>query len=510
MPAEEIFSSPSRTISQRVASGASLLALVRFVTRSLDLITLMVLTRYLMPGDFGLIAVAMSVVQIAEALLELPTKEVLLQIPAVQRSHLNTSYTLCLLRGIALGAILCGLSFPLAAFYGDDRLIGLICFCSLAPAMGGLRSPGMFKYFKALQFGPDAFSEFVGKLAALIVSVSLAIYTRSYWAIAVGTVLSPAVIILTSFIMAPFRPALTLRHIGMFRKFIGWGMAGQAVSALNWQSDRFILGKLVPQATLGLFTATRDLAVMPVSVILDIIARPILAALSTVRDENARLASAYSKTTSAAMSVGLPVVCGQALVSPEIVRVILGPHWVASAWIFEAISISLIPVLYSRLTIALFFATGRPNLVFNRNLYDLVFRLPVATILIIQFGLSGAVMALIASELYLSVICFISIKKILGIPIFLQILRPWRAILSVALMAATIQLLREGTFKPDGVLPAIVFLLKAVPLGASAYAVTHLAIWQVSGRPDGIEHLALELAKARLRRMASFRLLRSR
>src|SRR5262245_14045322 len=99
--------------------------------------------------------------------------------------------------------------------------------------------------------------------------------TGNYWAIAIGTVTAPVVYVAASYAIAPFRPILTLRRASLFHHFIGWGMASQLVSALNWQCDRFVLARMVSHSTLGLFTAARDLAVMGIKVILDVINRPV-------------------------------------------------------------------------------------------------------------------------------------------------------------------------------------------------------------------------------------------
>ena len=110
-------------LRQQVATGAMVLMLTRLLSRGVDLATLIVLARHLTPADFGLVAIAVSVVQITEAILEMPTGNALLQLPVVNRSHLNTAFTFALIRGLAIAAILCALSVPLAAFFGDGRLV---------------------------------------------------------------------------------------------------------------------------------------------------------------------------------------------------------------------------------------------------------------------------------------------------------------------------------------------------------------------------------------------------
>lgn len=494
-------SSPAPTLRHKVADGALLLTFVRTLTRSLDLIGLVVLTRFLLPGDFGLVALAVSVIQVVEAVLELPTGQAMLQLRAVERDHLDTAFTLAVLRGLMLAALLCAASIPMAAFYHDDRLIALTCALAIAPALRAMRSPRLFEYFKALHFGPDATAETIGKVAALIASSTIAIVTRSYWAIAVATITAPLISSIASFVIAPYRPRLTLKHWDHFKSYVGWSMAGQLTSALNWQTDRFVLGRLTTQTILGLFTTTRELAGTAVKVIFDTSTRPVIAALAAVSHDAARLASAYSRVSAVVLSLGLPIAVGQALVAPEIVRLVLGPNWVPAIAAFQLVSIAMIPTLYSNLTSALFYAIGRPELVFSRNFYDFLFRIPVMGLLIWRYGWFGAVYAILAAEVFLTVICLVTVNRLLGHSVTAQLFRPWRSMISVIVMAGAVAAMRRIAPAEAGTLGAALFLLKTVPVAAMVYTGVHVLIWQIAGRPEGTESIAFEILRQKLRRM---------
>lgn len=489
-----------------MASGTFFLLFARLVTKSLDVVLLIVLTRLLLPEDFGLVAIALSVVRVTEAILELPVGVALLQVPRLTRSHLDTALTLGLLRGVALAAVLFTASVPLASFYGDDRLVALTCALALAPVMRGLYSPRLYAQFKALQFGPDSVSEIVGKAAAVAAAASLAFYTQSYWAIAAGAIAAPTVQAIASYAISPFRPSLSLRHHRLFHRFLGWSMAAQTVNALNWQGDRFVLGKMVSQSDLGQFAVARDFAVTAFKVITDVVSRSAMAGLAAMKDDSAKLRRAYEMTSAALLAVGIPLCVGQALVAPELVAVLLGEKWARAVPIFQAVSFSLIFSLFANLTSSLFFAINRPDLVFSRNLYDLVFRLPATVAMILMYGLMGAVAALIAADLFLAVICLRSLKQFIGVPILRQVLIPWRSFCSAAAMAGAIQLVRWVVPHSQGAVHAMLFLLTVIPSAAAAYAATHLLLWHLCGRPEGVESHALDLARRHLRdRLPKFR-----
>ena len=156
----------------------------RLVSRVIDLATMLILAHILLPKDFGLVAIAMSVIYIIEAALELPVSQALVRLQAIEPAHYDTAFTLSLLRGLALGLIVCAVSWPFAKFYSDLRLLPLVCLLSIAPAARGLVSPRLADFSRDLDFSPDFTMEIFGKVAACLIAIIFGLTTRSYWAIA--------------------------------------------------------------------------------------------------------------------------------------------------------------------------------------------------------------------------------------------------------------------------------------------------------------------------------------
>ncbi|MDE2411096.1 MAG: oligosaccharide flippase family protein [Sphingomonadales bacterium] len=481
------------TLSDKVAKGALLLSAMRFAARALDLVTLAVLTRILFPADFGIVALALSVMQVTEAALEISVGLALMQFRAVARTHLDTAFTLALIRGVLVTVVLAIAAFPIATFYGDHRLVALIAAMGIAPALRGLRSPKVILLARGLRFGQDGASEFIGKLAALVVSVGLAVTTGSYWAIAAGTIANPLANAIATYVLVPYRPRLTLRSWRLFHRFMGWAFAGQTVNALNWQTDRFVLGKFASAAMLGLFSTAREFAAIAYKVLFDTMQRPIYSALALASTNQERLCGAYAKVLAAVLSIGLPIACGQALVAPELVRLLLGERWLGGIPVFQVVSLTLIPGFYSSLTSNLFLAVGKPELVFRRNLQDFCVRVPVAIWLIWRFGLYGALGALVIADVVLALICMKSAVGVVGLSMFDQVRIAWRGWISTAVMVLAVWLLRLVVPPATTFAGALEALAIIVPVAAAVYAGAHLLAWRLSGRPIGIEDTALRL-----------------
>ena len=351
----------------------------RLVARCIDLVTLLVLARLLSPADFGLVAIAMSVIMITEAVLELPLWQALVRLP-MTRPHLDTAFTLGLLRSLVVVLILFAIAWPAARIYGEDRLIPLICALAFAPASRSLGSAGMIEYAKNLDFSREFVLEFTGKIVAFIISVSLAWWTRSYWSLAAGTIAAPITMVILSYVLAPYRPMLTLQKWRAFASYLGWSSASQAVNAFNWQIDQLLLGRLVSPIELGRFSMAANLAILPSQVIVSRVQSPLMVAFSHIRKDRHRLTRAYQNSATTMVAAGIPLMVGTSMVSEPLVRLILGGQWVEAAPILRWLSLAAIPIFFFAPLVPLSMALNRAKIFLRLTLLELVFKLPIVVV----------------------------------------------------------------------------------------------------------------------------------
>jgi hypothetical protein len=283
---EKIMQQPSEAsphqIGRRTTLGTGLLVASKVFSRCIDLAALTILARLLTPTDFGLVAIAMSVLTIVEAVLELPIAFALMAVPERTKDHFDTAFTLQLARGAVLASILIVVSWPLASFYHDNRLIPLLCVLSLAPVSNGLVSPRMTEYAIKLDFRPNFVIEILGKLVALVFSVGAAWWTGSYWSLALGTIATPLTGAVLSFVFAPHFPTLTLTKWNVFSGYLRWTTLTQMLSATNWQMDQLLLGRLVARFELGAFSMASNLSSIPGQIFVGQTFKPLLVGFSSI------------------------------------------------------------------------------------------------------------------------------------------------------------------------------------------------------------------------------------
>jgi PST family polysaccharide transporter len=499
-------SSPqSERLRNRTTAGAATLVASRLITRGLDLATLVILGRLLSPADFGVVAIAMAVVQIVEAIMELPLSLALVALPTRTKQHYDCVFTLQLLRGLTLATILLILAWPLAQIYHDSRLIWLVCALSIAPVSRGLINQRTVEFALNFNFLPSFIIEVAGKLAALVLAVSIARLTESYWSIAIATVASPIVMLVVSYCFAPHLPALSLREWRTFSKYLRFTTASQAVAALVWQMDQLMLGRFVDRFELGRFSMASNLATLPTQILIGQTISPLAVAFSSVRDDLERLKVAYHKSAVSIAAVGLPAMVWISMNAEPVIRLILGQKWVSAAPILGWLSLSMIPPLFAGPLIPLATTVNKTNVFLRLSLTELFIKTPLMLVGLAYFGISGVIAVRLAMAVIMAGCTMFVVRELIGLRLRNQLLGPWRATLSTAIMATAILPLQGRLADAPNLVQLALNLTIVGGVGVTAYVVSMFLLWRAAGSPDGIELHVLRLFAGGARRIRKIR-----
>lgn len=489
----------SQNIGGRAAVGAAWLIGARLGTKLIDLTTLLLLARLLKPTEFGLVAVAMTLILIVEAILELPVNQVLVRLPTLSSRMFDTAFTVGALRGLVLAVLLGTLAVPFSIVYRNSDLVLIILILGMAPIARGLLSPRLAIYARHLDFRREFIIELAGKVLAFTASVIVAYRLQSHWALVVGIVASPVGMLVSSYIAAPYRPRLSLEGWRIFAGFLGWTTASQLVSAINWQCDRLILGRFVSLQRLGQFSLANDLAYLPEQALIKPIMRPLMSAFSHVRDDRTRLRAAYIKAAAAVFALGLPIMTGLSLLADPAVRLTLGGKWLEAVPVLQWLALSLIPPLFVSPLIPLAMALDRTNVFLRLSVWELVVKLPLMLLGAAALGVTGVIGARMATALVTALIAMLYVRRLIGLPLVRQFAGSWRIVAGGIVLAAILMALRPWLIGTDGLI-LLVKLAAVATLGFSGYLATLFGLWAAGGASGGIEAAVVAQIQARLRR----------
>ncbi|MCM2293298.1 lipopolysaccharide biosynthesis protein [Allorhizobium sp. BGMRC 0089] len=427
----------------KTLQGASWLVFSRAMGRLIDFFTLLVLARILTPSDFGLVALAMSLVVVVDTILEIPVTQALIRLDRITQDHLDTGFTLGMLRSGVIAVIIIAALWPFALINHKPELMPLILFLSLGPVIRGFYSPAMVNFSRALGFRQTFLMEFGGKIVAFTAAITTVLAGGSYWALAANFVGASLASTMISYWLAPYRPRLSLGQLQDFAGFIGWFTAAQLVSALNWQFDRLLIGFTSDQVSLGRYAVASDLATSPTQSLIGPALQSVMAAFSLIASDHDRMKSAFLKTARFAMLISLPACVGISLTSDLTTTILLGEKWREAAPYLHILALSVIPIPYFQVLYSVSLATSKPYVVFWLNIIDLSFRLVLLSIGLYLYAGLGVSYARVVLSAIMTVFYLYYARKILGIGMVAQLQNIWKIAVATLVMTISVAILRN-------------------------------------------------------------------
>jgi O-antigen/teichoic acid export membrane protein len=439
-----------------------------------DLVTVLVLARALSPADFGLTAIAMTLISVVDTVLEVPLILALTSLKQVTRSHVNTAFTLGACRGLLLSLVILAAAWPFSEIYDDRRLVALVVALSVGPIARSLASPRMVQYVRRMSFRQNFLAEFTGKLISSILAIFVVYLGGGYWAIVVGSVASNVTTTIISYVIAPYRPVLSLSRFSEFSTYFAWFSGAQIFSAFSWQFDRILLGYFVTKADLGRYTMASDLAVLPTQSLIGPAMQPLVAAFSSINDNHERLRHAYLKASRFVMTIAAPTCIGMSLTSDLIVNVLLGAKWQEASVYLQWIALSIVLNAFYQPLHSLALATNRTSLIFRLTLTEVCSRLVLVSAGLYFYSLPGVIAARIAISIIMFIASLWGAAYLVGTAVASELGNLWKIALACAIMAVLVPVLRHGLVMVD--LNAYIQLPVLAAFGAAAYVGTLFAL----------------------------------
>ncbi len=465
-----------------MANGIVWMSLMRFAIKCSGLISTVVLVRLLVPADFGLIAMAMSVITALELLRAFNFESALIQNQGADRSFYDTAWTLSIVFGVLLGVLVLVLALPAAQFYGEPRLRSVMQALAISTFITGFENIGVVAFRKDLTFHKEFALRIGQKLCTVAITLPLAFALRSYWALVIGMISGSVCTVVISYIAHPFRPRPSLAATRQLMSFSKWLLANDTISFLRDHTADFLIGRISGANALAMFSMSFEIATLPTTELVGPINRAALPAYSKMSESLETLRRGFLDVIGLVALVALPAGFGIAASSGLIVGTVLGDKWLAAIPLMAVLAIFGGLNALTTNCIAVHLALGRPRTVTMIGLAQIAFLVPALIWSGYYYGAIGVAWAYLAYAVLLSLplnyAVVMSRLELRAKPLASLF---WRPAIGTAVMYVVVhnvaRLLRPG----------VAALLLVVALGAATYAVTVAGLWLAARRPYGPE-----------------------
>ncbi len=484
-----------------MVSGSVWMVTMRWTIRSIGLVSTLVLVRVLAPTDFGILAIATMITGLFEVFAETGQRLAIIRYEEVTRPLLDSAFTVQVAICTAL-AVLTFLAAPVASIYfAEPRAEAVIRVLALRPLLMGFENIGTVIFRRDLDFAKEFRYGVYQKLATVLLTVSLALVLKNYWALAIGIVAGQVGAVVISYRMHSYRPRLSVERLREIWGFSIWMLAGHVAFFIQSRLDQFALGGVVDSAKLGRYAVGVDVSTSPTTELVMPTARALYPTFTRLADKPDEFKKAYLASFATLAMISWSAGVGLAVVGRDFVLVILGERWIDVAPIvpWAALAAALFALGNTALTVQQ--AAGRARTFAWQTWLRVALFAPLVFI-VARFGNLEQV---VETRFFVTVIwvplLFQSLRAVMPITIADLLRATWRPALAAGIMAVAI----SASTLLLAALPSYLRLGFNVALGVPLFIGAQFALWLATGKPDGVERSLLTWSRSRARQFGLLR-----
>jgi O-antigen/teichoic acid export membrane protein len=382
------------SIAKKAISGALWMSGINYIGFAVNFGIQLVLVRLLVPEDFGLFVLGLSIAQILFIFFSFSFSMAVIQIREAE-DLFDTAFYLSLGTGLVILIVGGGMSWVLTPYYPVQSVTAFIILCGVQPLMAcaSIYSASMEK---ELSFKRNAIVRGVSTNLSGFGAITLAYLGFGVWSLVAREVIT-AVLMLSG-----MRLVSDYRFGGRFnretaRRLFEFGYKRLFARGLEIILNRvplFLIGTFAGTYTLGLFSQAYYLAGLPNAVTAPATTYVAYPTYSKVQGDKEKMSRAFSITNYFLIRFSMPIMLVLAIYPTEVLRVLYGDKWIEASTILACFALyaAVLP-LFSNV---------------NTLLYGLGRLLDVSKIYLIAivFLLTGIFTALYYGNIYLGALAY--------------------------------------------------------------------------------------------------------
>ncbi len=339
-------------------------------------VRLWVLACLLSPEDFGLMAMVLTVIELANAYTDTGMSAAIIHRQDASQNELSSLYWLNVATGVAIFLFVWMLTPFVAMFYREPRLNILLPVSSLTLVISSFSNQFTVLLQRDVQFPILAKQEIISVFLGTTVAVLTALAGQNVWSLVWGQLTSVAS--KTTFLVIVgfkrYRP-----HMHFCRKdlkgYLGFGfyqMADRTINYLSGRMDQLLIGNLLGAEILGYYNFAFNLVMQPLFKINSVITVVMFPVFAKMQDDLDRLRKSFLDLVHFIFSINAPLLVGVACVAPTLITTLFGQKWSNSVIFIQILAFVALLRSTNDPIASIGLAKGRADILFRWNLYAVI------------------------------------------------------------------------------------------------------------------------------------------
>lgn len=379
-------------LNTKIVKATKWSSITEVIAKLITPITSIVLARLLTPEAFGVVATLTMVITFAEIFTDAGFQKYLIQHEFVddidKEQSTNVAFWSNLIMSLFIWLVIGIFADPLAAMVGNPGLGHVLTIACVSIPLAAFSSIQMALYKRDLDFKTLFKVRIVGICIPLLVTVPLAFYMRSYWALVIGTIATNCANAVLLTVYSKWKPRFfySFAKLKEMFSFSAWSVVEAISIWLTGYVDVFIIGVYLNEYYLGLYKTSMTIVGQIMGLITAATTPILFSSLSRLQDDDKAFQSLFFKFQKLVGLLVIPLGIGIYCYSDLVTKILLGEQWLeASSFIGLWGLTSAITIVLSHYSSEVYRAKGRPKLSVLAQVLHLIVLWP-AVLIAVRYG----------------------------------------------------------------------------------------------------------------------------
>lgn len=362
-------------------------------------VTTIILAWFLLPEDFGLMAMIAVFFAIATSLMDSGFTQALIRKKEISQIDYSTAFYTNLVLGLLVYALLFASAPFIASFYDETRLIVLVRVLGLVVIINSFQLVQVADLTRKLNFKVQFKVTLPSAIFSGVVAVFMAATGFGVWSLVAQMLISSFSATALYWIINKWRPSKDF-SVESLNEMFGFGsklLASGLIDTVFQNIYVIVIGKLFSVTLVGYYFFAQRIQMLVVTQLTGAVQKVTYPALSSIQDDNTALKVFYRRIIQVVTYVVFPCMIALAVLAKPLFSLMLKDNWLPAVPYLQLLCIAGLLYPLHAINLNILKVKGRSDLF----LYlEIVKKLMIVTIILIsvRFGIFGILIGQIVSS----------------------------------------------------------------------------------------------------------------
>lgn len=319
------------SLDRSMLAGVAWVSAAKWSAQLIGWASTILVARILTPADYGLLTMASVFFGIVYILSEFGVGTAVITLRELPDSELRQLNAFSLLLGLGGTLLTAAMAYPLGVFFRAGELPPVVVVLGLTFLISSFQTVPLALMRRELRFRTLAIIDVTRGLLVPAVTLAGAVVGLRYWALALGSVVGA---LITTGLALYFRPLpFSWPRLQGLRPALNFSrdiLVGRLAWIVFQDGDFAVAGRRLGQAAVGDYSLAWTLATSPIEKVTMVLSDVTPSLFSAVQHDRPALKRYFLNISEVLCLATFPASVGMALVSTDLVSVVLGPKWVGA------------------------------------------------------------------------------------------------------------------------------------------------------------------------------------